>query len=193
LRRVPSDPAVDATEVSALITRWQTGDETALTALMPLVYAELRKLARRYLRGERTGHTLQPTALVHEAWMRLNVESQPLRNRAHFFAIAANLMRQVLVDHARARGAQKRFGGAVRVELDPETPAAEAAPELLALDQALTALERVDARKARIVELRFFAGLSNAELARALSISEPTAVRRWRVARMWLRRELEAR
>src|SRR5687768_13799415 len=139
----PSDVPAEPGEVSTLIERWQRGDDEALSALMPLVYAELRRLARRYLRGERSGHTLQPTALVHEAWMRLNVDSRQLSNRAHFFAIAAHLMRQVLVDHARARGAQKRFGGAVRVELDLATPAEESPPELLAVDQALTALERL--------------------------------------------------
>ena len=186
----PSDLPADPGEVSTLIERWQRGDEDALGALMPLVYAELRRLARRYLRGERDGHTLQPTALVHEAWMRLNVDSRQLRNRAHFFAIAAHLMRQVLVDHARARGAQKRFGGAVRVELDLSTPAEESPPELLAVDQALTALERLDARKARIVELRFFAGLSIDETAELLGISAPLVVRETRLARAWLHRAL---
>jgi RNA polymerase sigma factor (TIGR02999 family) len=186
----PSDVPAEPGEVSTLIERWQRGDEDALSTLMPLVYAELRRLARRYLHGERTGHTLQPTALVHEAWMRLNVDSRQLRNRAHFFAIAAHLMRQVLVDHARARGAQKRFGGAVRVELDLSTPAEESPPELLAVDQALTALERLDARKARIVELRFFAGLSIDETAELLGVSAPLVVRETRLARAWLHRAL---
>ena len=189
--REPSEAPADPGEVSSLIERWQRGDEDALSTLMPLVYAELRRLARRYLKGERDGHTLQPTALVHEAWMRLNVDSRQLRNRAHFFAIAAHLMRQVLVDHARARGAQKRFGGAVRVELDLSTPAEESSPpELLAVDQALTALERLDARKARIVELRFFAGLSIDETAELLGVSAPLVVRETRLARAWLHRAL---
>jgi RNA polymerase sigma factor (TIGR02999 family) len=177
-------------DVSRLIARWQEGDEAALPRLMPLVYAELRRLARRYLRGERSGHTLQPTALVHEAWMRLNGGARPLQNRAHFFAICAHLMRQVLVDHARARDAQKRFGGAVRVELDLETPAVEAAPELLAVDEALTALEKLDGRKARIIELRFFAGLSIEETAEVLGVSAPLVVRETRLARAWLHRAL---
>lgn len=177
-------------EVSGLLSRWRGGDESALQSLLPLVYAELQRLARRYLRGERSGHTLQPTALVHEAWMRLQGDDRPLQNRQHFYAIAAHLMRQVLVDHARAKHARKRGGGALRVELDPAVPAEQGAPELLALHEALEALERLDPRKARVIELRFFAGLSIEETAEVLGVSAPLVVKDTRLARAWLHRAL---
>jgi RNA polymerase sigma factor (TIGR02999 family) len=182
----------DPGEISGLLTRWRDGDEAALGRLMPLVYAELRRIARRYLRGERSGHTLQPTALVHEAWIRLQGDDRPLQNRAHFYAIAAHLMRQVLVDHARAQNAQKRGGGAVRVELEAAAAPAEQAPELLALDEALAALEKLDPRKGRIIELRFFAGLSIDETAEVLGVSAPLVVKETRLARAWLHRALTA-
>jgi RNA polymerase sigma factor (TIGR02999 family) len=178
--------------VTELLRSWGTGDQQALEALMPLVYNELRRLARRYLVGESAGHTLQSTALVHEAYMRLvdwrNVEWQ---NRAHFFGLAAQMMRRVLVDRARERQAAKRGSGCVKLSLDHalEMPADDKV-DLGALDQALTRLERLDPQQSRIVELRFFGGLSIEETATALGISTATVKRSWSTARTWLRREL---
>lgn len=177
--------------VTALIARWNAGDQSALESLLPLVYDELRGLARRYLSREKCGHTLQPTALVHEAYLRL-VDQSPSRieNRAQFFGIAARLMRQVLVDHARSRQASKRGGGNV-ISLDIS---ADISPQkdlnLIALDDALNELARLDERQARIVELRFFAGLSIEETSRVLAISPVTVTRSWTNARLWLQREL---
>jgi RNA polymerase sigma-70 factor, ECF subfamily len=177
--------------VTALIARWNGGDQSALDALLPLVYDELRGLARRYLSEERDAHTLQPTALVHEAYLRL-VDQSPsgIENRTQFFGIAARLMRQILVDHARARQASKRGGGNV-ISLDES---AEFSPQkdlnLVALDDALNELARLDEKQARIVELRFFAGLSIEETSRVLEISPVTVTRNWTNARLWLQREL---
>lgn len=160
---------------------------------MPVVYAELRRLAAHYLRGERPGQTLQPTALVHEAYLRLR-KDRPDRwqNRAHFCAIAAHAMRQILIERARARGALKRGGGQPRVTFDESLPAAapDAAIDLVALDAALDRLAALDAAQARIVELRFFGGLSIEETADALEISPATVKRHWAVARAWLLKEL---
>ena len=159
--------------------------------VMPEVYAELRRLAAAYLRRERPGQTLQPTALVNEAYVRLVGQHPRFQNRAHFCAIAANAMRQILVERARARHAQKRGGGAARVTLDEgllRSP--EPAVDLQALDEALTRLAALDSRQARIVELRFFGGLTLEETAEALAISPATVKRDWSVARAWLAREL---
>ena len=163
-----------------------------IDALMPQVYAELRRVAAAYLRRERPGQTLQPTALVNEAYVRLAGQHPRFENRAHFCAIAANAMRQILIERARARGARKRGGGAARITLDERLAAAPEAPvDLEALDEALTRLAALDAEQARIVELRFFGGLTVEETADALGVSPATVKRHWTVARAWLARELE--
>ncbi|HKD18435.1 MAG TPA: sigma-70 family RNA polymerase sigma factor [Thermoanaerobaculia bacterium] len=185
-------------EVTALLREWSAGDRGALERLMPLVYEELRKLAASHLRSERGNHTLQPTALVHEAYLRLvGQRSVTWASRAHFYGIAAQMMRRVLVDHARRRQAAKRSPGTLFLDLGEEAPAAQAdpAPELLVLDRALTELERLDPRQARVVELRFFAGLSVEETAEVAGISTATVKREWKTARAFLRHEigLEAR
>jgi RNA polymerase sigma-70 factor, ECF subfamily len=177
--------------VTELLVRWKSGDQSALESLLPLVYDELRTLARRYLSEERSGHTLQPTALVHEAYLRL-IDQSPssIENRAQFFGVAARLMRQILVDHARSRQASKRGGGnVISLEGSPDfSPQRDL--NLVALDDALTELGRLDERQARIVELRFFAGLSIEETSRVLAISPVTVTRSWTNARLWLQREL---
>ncbi len=179
-------------EVTALLREWSAGDRGALERLMPLVYGELRRLAASHLRSERGDHTLQPTALVHEAYLRLvGQRSVSWANRAHFFGIAAQMMRRVLVDHARRRLAAKRSPGTLYVDLGEEVAAAaDRAPELLALDRALTELERLDPRQARVVELRFFAGLSVEETAEVAGVSTATVKREWRTARAFLRHEI---
>jgi RNA polymerase sigma-70 factor, ECF subfamily len=168
-------------------------DDRQVDALLPVVYEELRRLAAAYLRRERPGQTLQPTALVHEAYLRL-MKDRPDRwqNRAHFCAIAAHSMRQILIERARARGAQKRGGAQPRVTLDEGLVAGEPSPtvDLIALDQALERLEAVDPEQARLVELRFFGGLTIEETAEAMNISPATVKRHWTVARAWLAREL---
>src|SRR5262245_44546256 len=168
-------------------------DSKDVDHLAPLVYNELRRLAAAYMRRERPGQTLQPTALVHEAYMRLAKAGTPWNDKKHFIGIAARSMRQILVERARARGAQKRWGGLNRVTLS-QTLAAATDPEsmLPALDEALTRLEAIDAEQARIVELRFFAGLSIEEAAEAMDMSPATLKRRWSLARAWLFRELSA-
>lgn len=185
--------AADRQDVTRLLVEWSDGRTEALDALMPLVYDELRRLARSYLTRERTGHTLQPTALVNEAYLRL-VDQRSVRwqNRAHFFGIAAQLMRRLLVDHARAAYAEKRGGGAPRLELDAaaNVTAPEPAVDLEELDRALERLSRIDPRQSRIVELRYFAGATNEETAEALGIAVATVKRDWNVARAWLRREM---
>jgi len=178
--------------VSGILDRVAAGDQKAVSKVMPLVYDELRRLAGRYLRRERGGQTLQPTALVHEAYLRLlKDKKQGWQNRTHFLAIAALSMRQVLVERARARGASKRGGAQVRVTLD-ETLAVhrETSIDLVALDEALIRLALIDPQQARIVELRFFGGLTVEEAAEALGISPATVKRGWSVARAWLKREL---
>jgi RNA polymerase sigma factor (TIGR02999 family) len=183
------------TPFDVLVDRATQGDKPSLEALMPLVYGELRRLAAHYLRGERPGQTLQPTALVHEAYMRL-LKDRPERwqNRAHFSAIAAHAMRQILIERARARDALKRGGGQPRVTFDEGLQAAapERSIDLVALDAALTRLAELDAGQARIVELRFFGGLSIEETAEAIGLSPATVKRHWAVARAWLARELES-
>jgi RNA polymerase sigma-70 factor (ECF subfamily) len=178
--------------VTELLRAHRAGDAEALERLVALVYGELRRQAARYLRRERQNHTLQPTALVHEAYLRLadqrDVEWQ---NRAHFFAISAQIMRRILVDHARGRGRGKRGGGLAPVLLDDALAIAEARDlDLVALDDALSALARLDERQSRIVEMRFFAGLEVEEVAEALGVSPTTVKRDWSLARAWLRREL---
>ncbi|HEY2026657.1 MAG TPA: ECF-type sigma factor [Gemmatimonadaceae bacterium] len=171
------------------------GDAGASEALVPLVYAELRRQARRALRRERDGHTLQATALVHEAWLRLDGQhGAHWESRTQFLAVAAHMMRRVLVDHARARRARKRGGGGTHVTLGAAASATAGSDnvDVLALDDALARLAMLDPRKARLVELRYFAGLSIPEAAAALGVSPATVGREWVVARMWLRRELES-
>jgi RNA polymerase sigma factor (TIGR02999 family) len=179
--------------VSELLVRWRGGDQEALQALLPLVYDELRRLARHHLEAERAGHTLQSTALVHEAYLRL-AEQEPLRldNRAHFFAVASHLMRQILVDYARKHHAAKRGANNLTLTLD-EAIASPKQPELrlVALDDALNVLAALDERQSHIVELRFFGGLSIDETSQVLGVSPATVAREWTAARAWLYRELD--
>ena len=178
--------------VTRLLRAWGQGEDAALEELLPLVHQELRRLARRYMFGERPGHTLQTTALVNEAYLRLvNSRQVNWQNRAHFFAISAQLMRRILVDYARARGSQKRGGGVPKVTLDEELMAPrEKGHDLVALDDALKALAHIDPRKCKVIELRFFGGLSVDETAEALKISPDTILRDWRLAKAWLAREM---
>jgi RNA polymerase sigma factor (TIGR02999 family) len=179
-------------DVSRLLIAWSNGDEEALEQLMPLVYEELRRLAHRHLGRERAGHTLQTTALVHEAYLRL-VDQKEVRwqNRAHFFAVAAQMMRRILVDYARSRRFAKRGGGAQPVSLDEAMVVSnERAADIVALDEALNALAEFDERKSRMVELRFFGGLSIEETAEALRVSPGTVMRDWTLAKAWLQREM---
>ena len=179
------------TEVSRLLTAWGAGEPEASERLFRVVYAELRRLAAHHLRRERPGHTLQTTALVHEAYLRLTGQKDVVwKNSGHFFAIAAQAMRRILIDHARRRRAARRGAGEPRSPLDSVVLAVNDTVELLELDLALAKLERLDPREAQIVELRFFAGLSVPEVAMALGISVSTVERDWVTARAWLRREL---
>ncbi len=180
-------------EVTQLLVRWKEGDPTAAEQLTPIVYRELHRLAERYLRDERSAITLQPTALVHELYMELVSHDLPdWESRRHFFGIAAHRMRQILVEHARKQNAAKRGAGAEKVELnDVIAFAPQKSPDVVALDDALNALAAFDARKAKIIELRFFGGLSVEETAQALGISVATAGRDQRLAEAWLRREME--
>jgi RNA polymerase sigma-70 factor (ECF subfamily) len=186
-------PEVQADQVTGLLQRWVRGDEKALGILLPLVYQELHRLAHHHLRSERVGHTLQSTALVNEAFLRLH-GSNPvlLQNRGHFIAVASRVMRQILVDYARSRGAQKRDGG-YRIALEDlgELPSGEEDVPIVALDQALDSLSKIDERQGRIVEMKFFGGLSAAEIAAVLNISLATVERKWATARIWLRREMK--
>ena len=179
-------------EVTALLCAWRAGDGAALGRLIPLVHEELHRRARQYMRGERQGHTLRPTALVNEAYLRL-IDAQGIdwKDRAHFIAVAARQMRHVLVDSARARRYQKRGGGVANVTFDEALAAVERQPDLEALDDALEALAREDERKAKVVELRFFGGLTNEETGEVLGVSSDTVMRDWKIARMWLLRELK--
>jgi RNA polymerase sigma factor (TIGR02999 family) len=178
--------------ITELLLAWREGKPDALEALTPLVYAELRRLAHRYMAGERVGHTLQSTALVNEAYLRL-VDSSRVQwqNRAHFFAVSAQLMRRILVDFARSRQYAKRGGNAPVLSLDEVPVISEECAQLAELDDALTALSAVDPRKAQVVELRFFGGLSVEETAEVLKVSKETVMRDWRLAKSWLRRELQ--
>jgi RNA polymerase sigma factor (TIGR02999 family) len=179
-------------DVTRLLRDWGNGDRLAADELMPLVYEELRRLAHQYMRRETPGHTLQTTALVNEAFVRLVDQSKiQWESRAHFFGIAARLMRQILVDQARRRNFAKRGGGAIRVSLNEATVMAqEQSVSVVALDDALKILENIDPRKSRIVELRFFAGMSIEETAAALKVSPGTVMREWTFARAWLRKEM---
>lgn len=178
--------------VTQLLAAWCHGDQTAFNQLVPLVHDELRRVARHYMRGERVNHTLQPTALVNEAYLRLiDYRHVEWRNRAHFIAIASQAMRHLLVDHARTKRREKRGGGRIFVTLDEAaTQAAERSAEVVALDEALARLFTIDERKSRVVELRYFGGLSNEEIAEVLKVSVNTVVRDWSLARAWLRREM---
>jgi RNA polymerase sigma factor (TIGR02999 family) len=184
-------------EVTELLLSWGQGDTTALDRLLPLLYDDLRRVARRHLRRERPGHSLQATALVHEVFLRLvDVDRMTLKSRTHFFALSAKVMRQILVDHARRQRAGKRGGGATVIGLEEAEAAAAAAPtstssvDVLALDEALDALSSFDVRQCRVVELRFFAGLNIPETAEALDVSTPTVERDWAMAKAWLHQRL---
>jgi len=181
-------------DVTRLLLAWRGGDADALDTLVPLVYGELHRLAHRHMRGQRPGHPLQTTALVNEAYLRL-VDSNRVRwqNRAHFFAISAGLMRRILVDTARARGALKRGGKAVHLSLDDAPGVTQALDvDVLALDDALATLAEMDARKSQVVELRYFGGLSVDETAEALEVSPETVMRDWKMAKLWLFRQLKS-
>ena len=189
-------PAPPPNQVTRLLIDWQHGDQAALDDLLPLVYNELHKLAAGYLRGERHNHTLQPTALIHEAYLKMvNQDVPEWQNRAHFFGVAARLMRQILVDHARTRGASKRGGEQPLIPLEDAPPVFthEDASRLLTLNEALTKLASLDERKVRVIEMRAFGGMTVEDTARALGVSEPTVKRDMRLAQAWLRRELELR
>jgi len=178
-------------EVTQLLKEWADGSHSALDALTPLVYGELRRLAASYMRNQAPGHTLQPTALVHEAFLRLAGRAPDCENRSQFYGIAAHLMRQILVDHARTRQAVKRGGRFPALSLDEELIVSrERDADLVALDEALERLAAVDPRKARVVEMRFFGGLSVQESAEVLNVSEVTVRRDWQFAKTWLLREL---
>ncbi len=179
-------------EITGLLAAWSGGDESALERLAPIVYDELHRLAHHYMSHERPGHTLQTTALVNEAYLRLvNWREVQWQNRAHFFAVSAQMMRRILVDFARDRQYVKRGGGALRVSLDEAASFTEGLDtDLVALDEALNALAEVDPRKGQVVEMRFFGGLSVAEVAEVLKVSEETVIRDWRLAKLWLLRDL---
>lgn len=182
-------------EVTALLRAWSQGDDQALQKLMPLVYGELHQAARRHMAGERLSHTLQPTALIHEVYLRLvDAQSIQIQDRSHFLALCARLMRQILTDFARSRHYQKRGGAAPHLALDEAVLRPEAAdPDLVAVDDALSQLAAIDPRKSQVVELRFFGGLSVEETAEALKVSPETVMRDWKLAKVWLLRELDRR
>jgi RNA polymerase sigma factor (TIGR02999 family) len=186
------DPA-PSVEITGLLKAWAGGDRVALDRLTPMVYAELRRMAGRYMAKERAGNSLQATALVNEAFLRLvEVDDVRWQDRAHFFAVSAQMMRRILVDAARARGSEKRGGAIVKVDLNESVDAIpDRDSQLVALDEALDALAQLDARKAKVVEMRFFGGLSVEETAEVLKISPQSVMRDWKIARAWLMRELE--
>jgi len=181
-----------AHEITAQLIAWSNGDQAALEKLMPAVYQELRRMADHYLRGEQPGHSLQPTALVHEAYLRLIDQTKvEWHNRAHFFGVAAQMMRRILIDHAKAKHRVKRGGVAPKISLDETVGLShERAAELVALDDALQLLSEVDARKSRIVELRYFGGLTVEETAQVLGVSDKTVMRDWKLAKAWLYDEI---
>jgi len=185
-------PSVSQQRVTNLLTRWSDGDDAALAELTPLVYEELQRLAHRHMGGERPGHTLQTTALVNEAYLRLADQTNPRwQNRAHFFAVAARAMRQILVSYARSNRAQKRGGGAFKVELDEAAIISpEQSKEFVDLHEALERLATLDSRKAQVVELKYFGGLNYEEIAEVLKISHVTVRREWEFAKLWLYTEL---
>lgn len=179
-------------EITQILQKWNDGNEQAKELLLPFVYEELKRQARRMMSGERVNHTLQPTALVHEAFLRLSEQTGiEWQNRRHFYGIASRLMRQILVDHARHHAAEKRGNNPIHFSIDDvQIPVEQRASSILALDEALENLNDFDERQAKIVEMRFFGGLNNTEIAEALEISERTVVREWQSARLWLYREL---
>jgi RNA polymerase sigma factor (TIGR02999 family) len=182
-------------DVTELLLSWGQGNTVALDRLVPLLYDDLRRVARHHLRQERPGHSLQPTALVHEVFLRLvDVNRMTLKSRTHFFALSARLMRQILVDHARRRQAERRGGGATVISLDEApgaaAPASTPSVDVLALDEALDVLSSFDIQQCRVVELRFFAGLNIAEAAEALGVSTATVEREWAMAKAWLHQRL---
>ena len=184
--------AASPQEVTQLLLAWGGGDKEALDRLMPLVYAELRHLARGYMRRERSGHSLQPTALVHEAYQKLiDASHVPWQNRAHFFAVSAQIMRRILVDLARSRRSRKRSLSCQVAIFEGLAVSNERGRDLVALDDALSALAALDPRKGQVVELRFFGGLSAEETAEVLKVSPQTVMRDWKLAKVWLMRELD--
>jgi RNA polymerase sigma factor (TIGR02999 family) len=186
---MPEDPSG---QVAELLRQWAEGDKAALGATVPLVYAELRRLAHHHLNSERLNHSLQSTALVHEAFLRL-VGGEPVhvKNRAHFVAVASHVMRQILVDYARSRKANKRDGGLrIAIEDLADLPSSQEEVPIVAVDKALDELSRVDERQSKVVEMKFFGGLSAPEIAHVLGVSLATVERDWRTARIWLRREM---
>lgn len=183
-------PQRSSKQITALLADWSEGDQAALEQLMPLVYDELRQMARRYISKQPSGHTFQATDLIHEAYLKLaRHEEQGWRNRAHFFGVASKAMRHILVDHARAKQSEKRGGRPEMVTLAEQAVSADA-KEVLALDDALNTLAKLDERKSRIVELKYFGGITNDEIAEVLGVSTETVKRDWRFARTWLLREL---
>ena len=188
---VPDPDDASPERISKLLADWANRDPAARERLVPIVYEELRRLAHHYMRGERSGHTLQTTALVNEVYLRLaGIDALRWRDRAHFFAMAATLMRRVLVDYARQRGREKRGAGVTVTSLDENAVAPQPAVDIVALDEALERLAAVDPQQGRVVELRFFAGLSVEETAEALGISPATVKRDWATAKLWLYNEL---
>lgn len=182
-----------AHHITQLLADWRAGNRAALDELAPAIYDELHRLAQHYMRGEKAGHTLQATALVNEAYLRLVDSEQPWQNRAHFLGVAAQMMRRILVDHARARGSQKRGANRTHVNIDEATLITEDNDDVvLGLDDALNKLAKFDERKSRLIELRFFGGLTYEETAEVLSISTTTLDRELRLAKAWLRNELRA-
>jgi len=191
---VPKDEKqpVPLHDVTELLLAWRAGDEGALSRLMPLVYNELHRLARRYMAAEQAGHPLQTTGLVHEAYLRLvDANTIDWQNRAHFYAICARLMRRILIDFARSRNYQKRGAGFAHIQLEEAATVSEAVgSELLAVDEALKQLAVIDSRKSDVVEMRFFGGMTADEIAGALQVSPETVARDWKLAKAWLQREL---
>jgi RNA polymerase sigma factor (TIGR02999 family) len=181
-------------DVTQILHDWSSGDTKAPERLMPFVYDELRRLARGFLARERGGHTLQPTALVNEAYLRLVDQTRVnWQNRAHFYGIASRMMRRVLIDHARSHATEKRGGGTIRLSIDDvQVSLEERATSFVALDEAMKRLEQMDERKCKVVELRFFGGLSDEEIAEVLGVTTRTVLRDWKKARLWLYRELSA-
>ena len=184
---------MESQDVTGLLQKWGEGDRDVLNQLLPAVYDELHRMAARYLRHERPDHTFQPTALINEAYVRLvDQKNVKWENRAHFFAIAANIMRRILVDHARGHQAAKRGGSMIKLPLDEAVHRAPKQEEmdLVALDEALTQLAKIDPEQSRLVELRYFAGLTIEETAQVMGISPATVKRKWTISRAWLRREI---
>jgi RNA polymerase sigma-70 factor, ECF subfamily len=180
-----------STSITQLLSAWQSGNRAALDELTPIIYNELHRLAQHYMRGENAGHTLQATALVNEAYIRLMDAEQPWQNRAHFMGVAAQMMRRILVDHARARGSQKRGGNKTHINIDEATIITQDNEDVvIELDDALNKLAKFDERKSKLIELRFFGGLTYEETAEVLSISTTTLDRELRMAKAWLKQEL---